>query len=284
MKLIALLPVFLAAVNAATIREDAAGDIPPIDTPSTDTTLTKIENPDVILEDGVLKWTEASWGISEGCKLDENEKALVCKLDQQWGGFGFKTENKYNKGTLSITMKVSKPEDYVQMQCQGRPVSPGYYNFAEGISMKDEYDTYNFTIPDFLKIDGAPFQYVVIQEGSNEKRGDNDYNTFYIKNIVYYPPVEDDTSAADPSGTDASGTQPSGTQPSGTQPSGTQPSGSPSTDQPSGSATPSGTKSTTTASSTPTTKSDDKDSGSTTVKVLLFNIAVVQIIMMMLLM
>jgi len=292
MKLIALLPVFLAAVNAGTIRDEPAGDIPDLPSSPIDTTITQIEKPDVIVDNGKLNWIYDGWGVENNeCKEDETEKALVCKIVSQWGAFGFRTENKYNKGTISVTMKVSKPEDYVQMQCQNRPNSPGYHNFADGIIMTEEYKEYNYTLPDYIELDGAPVQRLAIQEGSNREGGN--YNTFYIKRLVYYPetyaepgkgsPTEADKAAGAPTGTDPNGT------PTGTDPSNGQSSGSPGAEQPSGaqpseSAKPSGTQNTAAPSSSQTNKPAGDDSGSTTVKVLLFNIAVVQIIMMMFLM
>jgi len=294
MKLIALLPVFLAAVNAGAIRDEPAGDIPNLPSTPIDTTITQIEKPDVIVDDGKLYWKPAGWGSE--CAENETEKAYVCKIKEQWAGFGFETSNKYNEGRLSVIMKVSKPDDPVQIQCQNRPGNPNWDNFVEGLMMTDEYVEYNFTIPDYIAKDGAPVQRLVIQEGSNRESGD--YNTFYIKKLVYYPPTyaepgkgsptEYDIATGAPTGTDPNGT-PTGTDPSNGQSSGSpgaeQPSGAqPSGAQPSESAKPSGTQNTAAPSSSQTNKPAGDDSGSTTVKVLLFNIAVVQIIMMMFLM
>jgi len=165
MKVVGLLLIFIIIANAVGYK------------------LTDIDEPDVILDETGLHWEIDSWGSE--CHFDENEKAMICKITNQWGAFGFKTKNYYNEGTLYVNMKVSKPEDHLNIHCRNRPTDPDYYNINGDISMSNEYEDYYFTIPNFIEFDGAPFQRLAIQEASN--KDNSEYNTFYIKKIVYYP-------------------------------------------------------------------------------------------------
>jgi len=165
MKVVGLLLIFIIIANAVGYK------------------LTDIDEPDVILDETGLHWELANWGSE--CLFDKNEKAMICKITEQWGAFSFQTKNYYNEGTLYVNMKVSKPEDHLNIHCQNRPINPYYNIFVHDISMSNEYKDYYFTIPNYIEFDGAPFQKLAIQEASNEEN--SEYNTFYIKKIVYYP-------------------------------------------------------------------------------------------------
>lgn len=140
--------------------------------------VTKIEEPDVILDSDGLHWTDASWG-STNCEFQAISSAMECSFEGKqgsWPGFGFSTENDYDGGYLVINMKVQNPDQNINILSFDR--AERYYNI-HNFKATNEYAEYIFDIPHYET--DATYKFA-IQEASQQD------NIYYIRSIVYYPP------------------------------------------------------------------------------------------------
>jgi len=146
------------------------------DGPSYD--ITRLEEPDVILDSDGLKWGEASWGLTT-CNFQAINNAMECSFEGRqgdWPAFAFQTSNSYNAGTLVITMKVLNPDQNINILCYDiTETYRGIYTFKAST----EYAVYEIPIP---SNEQNPTYKFAIQEASQQD------NTYYIRSIVYYPP------------------------------------------------------------------------------------------------
>jgi len=140
--------------------------------------VTILEEPDVIVDGEGLHWIDASWG-NVSCEFQTISNALECTFQGKlgsWPGFAFKTENKYNAGTLVINMKVLHPEQSINLLLYDTNET---YNNILTFRVTDEYEDYYFDLPSF---ENCPTYKYVLQEASQQD------NIFYIRSILYYPP------------------------------------------------------------------------------------------------
>ncbi|OUM60650.1 hypothetical protein PIROE2DRAFT_69704 [Piromyces sp. E2] len=147
--------------------------------PNFDTT--KLEEPDVILDSAGFhepEWVDSSWG-STSCEFQEISSAMVCSFESKQGGwpaFAFRTENRYDAGTLLINMKVLNPDQNIQILAYDS--AENYHNIYS-FKATTEYADYPIAVPHF---NDYPTYKFAIQEASQQD------NTYYIRSIVYYPP------------------------------------------------------------------------------------------------
>jgi len=138
---------------------------------------THIDEPDVILSDGELLWDPKIWGSTK-CEREEVNGYMECSFEgkpSSWPGFGFQTNNSYDKGTLVVEMKVLNPNQSVNIICFD---TDNVNHNVETFLAKTEFDIYKFKL---LHFDELATNAYAIQEASQQD------NTYYIKNIVYYP-------------------------------------------------------------------------------------------------
>jgi len=145
------------------------------DGPSYD--ITRLEEPDVILDSDGLHWAEASWGLTD-CKFQSINNAMECTFEGRqgdWPAFAFQTSNSYNAGTLVVNMKVLNPDQNINILVYDTTEN---YRGIHTFKATTEYATYEIPIP---TNEFNPTYKFAIQEASQQD------NTYYIRSIVYYP-------------------------------------------------------------------------------------------------
>jgi len=140
--------------------------------------VTKIDEPDVILDSNGLRWKDASWG-STSCEFQSISSAMECSFEGKqgsWPGFAFQTDNRYDSGYLLVNMKVLNPDQNINIL--SFDTAENYHNI-HSFKATTEYADYPIPIPSF---ELYPTYKYAIQEASQQD------NTYYIRSIVYYPP------------------------------------------------------------------------------------------------
>jgi len=137
---------------------------------------THLDEPEVILDEDGLHWEESSWGSTK-CNF---ESVMICSFEgilNGWPGFGFtKKDIQFDSGTLVIVMKVLNPNKNINIICFD--INNKNYDVKTITDATTDYKEYQIKL---LHFEDVPTVRYAIQEASQSA------NTYYIKNIIYYP-------------------------------------------------------------------------------------------------
>jgi len=138
---------------------------------------TQLTEPEVILDENGLYWTSANWGTTQ-CDFNTINECMECSFEGKvngWPGFGFTSDKLLDSGTLVVVMKVLIPNKNINIICFD--INGKNYD-VKTFTATTEYEEYRIPL---LHFEDLPTNKYAIQEASQSS------NTYYIKNIIYYP-------------------------------------------------------------------------------------------------